>query len=293
MLGTFVVLYLLLGGCGAAVLGLAALWSLLFSRTCTRTGAQSRAFALLRARLFLVSFAILVLAALCLLLDLGRPARVLLLFVRPTTSLISLGTFVLAACLVLSAFLAAANMLDSMRVSSRIRKVAEVLSLIPAVVMLVYTGLYMAWMEAVPLWNNPALPWLLAASSLSSGVALIMLIAPFSRDWKLLTGWLDALRRMHQMILVVELVALIAFCILAAMSPFAVVFLADLFDPIALGPWFVVGFIVLGLVLPLAAEFLVKSLRGSAGPKLAEVLCISGGLILRFCLVLAGSHWLG
>ena len=32
--------------------------------------------------------------------------------------------------------------------------------------------------------------------------------------------------------------------------------------------------------------------RGAAA-RASEVLCVLGGLILRFCLVLAGSHWLG
>ena len=44
MLGTFVVLYLFLGGCGAAALFVTAVWSLLFHRTETRTFQQSRAF---------------------------------------------------------------------------------------------------------------------------------------------------------------------------------------------------------------------------------------------------------
>ena len=37
MLGTFVVLYLFLGGAGAGALFVAAVWSLLFHRTVTRT----------------------------------------------------------------------------------------------------------------------------------------------------------------------------------------------------------------------------------------------------------------
>ncbi len=48
MLGTFVVLYLFLGGAGAGALFVAAVWSLLFHRTVTRTFEQSRAFRLWR-----------------------------------------------------------------------------------------------------------------------------------------------------------------------------------------------------------------------------------------------------
>ena len=51
MLGTFVVLYLFLGGAGAGALFVAAVWSLLFHRTVTRTFEQSLAFRALAGRL--------------------------------------------------------------------------------------------------------------------------------------------------------------------------------------------------------------------------------------------------
>ena len=78
MVGSFVVLYLFLGGCGAAVVLVAAIWSLLFGRTRTRTAEQTRAFTALRARLFAAGLVLLVLGSLCLLLDLGRPERFIL-----------------------------------------------------------------------------------------------------------------------------------------------------------------------------------------------------------------------
>ena len=80
MLGTFVVLYLFLGGAGAGALFVAAVWSLLFHRTVTRTFEQSRAFRALAGRLYLVGFGLLALSAFCLLIDLGSPHRFFLLF---------------------------------------------------------------------------------------------------------------------------------------------------------------------------------------------------------------------
>lgn len=293
MLGSLVVLYLFLGGCGAAVLAISALWSLLFSRTRSRTRAQSLAFARLRGRLYAASFIVLAIAALCLFLDLGRPERVLYLFFRPTFSLISVGTFALSASLLLSAFLAVANMLGEGRVPSAVRKAVEVIALAPSAVMLAYTGLYMAWIEAVPLWSNPTLPWLLALSSLSSGAALVLVLAPFLTEWKMLAGWLLALRRAHSLTLVLEVIALVCYVAIAARDPFSAVFLAELFGASALGAWFLFGFILLGLWIPLAAEVFGAVTREVRPRVLPEVLCIAGGLILRFCLVMAGTHWLG
>lgn len=292
MLGTFVVLYLFLGGAGAGVLFVAAVWSLLFHRTVTRTFEQSRAFRALAGRLYLVGFGLLALSALCLLIDLGSPHRFFLLFLRPTASLLSVGSFVLLATLLASGLLAAFHALG-WPAPSWVRKGLEVLCAVLAAVLMVYTGLYLAWMEAVPLWNNAALPALFALSSFSSGAAIVLLLVPYARDWALLSGWIDGLHRAHLAALGLEFLALVAFVALAATNPFAGSSLVRLVSPAGQGPWFIAGFVLGGIVVPFGAEA-ARPFTGRTAPvAAAEVLCLFGGLILRFCLVLAGSHWLG
>lgn len=292
MLGTFVVLYLFLGGAGAGALFVAAVWSLLFHRTVTRTFEQSRAFRALAGRLYLVGFGLLALSAFCLLIDLGSPHRFFLLFLRPTASLLSVGSFVLLATLLASGLLAAFHALG-WSAPSWARKGLEVICAVLAAVLMVYTGLYLAWMEAVPLWNNAALPALFALSSFSSGAAIVLLLVPYARDWALLSGWVDGLHRVHLAALGLEFLALVAFVALAATNPFAGSSLVRLVSPAGQGPWFIAGFVLGGIVVPFGAEA-ARPLAGRAAPvAAAEVLCLFGGLILRFCLVLAGSHWLG
>ena len=295
MLGSFVVLYLFLGGCGAGVLLAAAAWSLAFRRgRCPEPGgastAEVRAFGALCGRLYAVALVTLVAAASCLLLDLGRPERFLLLFTRPTPSLISVGSFVLAACLLTAASLAADALMRPHVVPRTVRCGLEVLAIGLSAAMMLYTGLYLACMEAVPLWNNGALPVLLAASSASSGLAVVLIAIPFGRDWRLLGPWIDRLHRIHGWVLVVELLALAAFAVLALAQPFAAPALGALTAPEGLGPWFAVGFGGFGLLLPLAAEAVRRPLGLSSPALAAEVLCVAGGLILRFCLVWARSH---
>ena len=162
-----------------------------------------------------------------------------------------------------------------------------------ATVLMVYTGQYLAWMEAVPLWSNGALPALFALSSLSSGMAAVLLAAPFVRDWALLSGWIGGLHRAHLVVLGLEFLALVVFLALAAINPFAGPGLAQLVSPDGQAPWFFAGFVLGGIIVPFAAETL-RPFTGRVAPVAAsEVLCLFGGLILRFCLVLAGSHWLG
>lgn len=290
MLGTFVVLYLFLGGCGAAALGVTAVWSLLFAGTVTRTEEQTRAFAQVSRLLYGVGFLTVVAAALCLLFDLGRPERAFLLFVRPTPSLLSAGSFVLSGCLACGAALFGMSLgVGGNRVLPAVRRVLEALCALLAAVMLLYTGIYLAWL-AVPLWNNPALPALLALSSLSSGLALVLLVASFGRDWGLLSGWAELLHAVHKWALLLEGVAFIVFVALAVLDPFAHASLALLFDAEGLRPWLFVGFLGMGLAVPLLAELLRALLPSPATVPIAEALCIAGGLILRFCLVMSGSH---
>lgn len=293
MLGSFVVLYLFLGGCGAGVLLVAAAWSLLFRRTRTRSRAQSRAFDGLAGTLAAIAFVMLAVSAFCLLLDLGRPQRFFLLFTRPTPSLLTFGSFVLLASLAVSAALAAVHLMAPRPAPGPLRTVLEAAAVALAFALMVYTGLYMALMEAVPLWNNAALPVLLALSSASSGVAVVLLAVPFVRDGVLLAGWTEALRRVHRAVLALEAVALAAFLGLALVGPFARPALTALLAPEGTGPWFVVGFAALGVAVPLAAEGVRALLKVPATLQVVEVLCVLGGLILRFCLVAAGSHWLG
>lgn len=293
MLGSFVVLYLFLGGCGAGVLLVAAAWSLLFRRTRTRSRAQSRAFDGLAGALAAIAFVMLAVSAFCLLLDLGRPQRFFLLFTRPTPSLLTFGSFVLLASLAVSGALAAMHLMAPRPASAPLRTALEAAAIVLSLALMVYTGLYMALMEAVPLWNNAALPVLLALSSASSGVAVVLLAVPFVRDGALLAGWTEALRRVHHAVLVLEALALAAFLGLALAGPFARPALTALLAPEGAGPWFVVGFAGLGVAVPLAAEGVRALLKMPATLQVVEVLCVLGGLILRFCLVAAGSHWLG
>ena len=54
-----------------------------------------------------------------------------------------------------------------------------------------------------------------------------------------------------------------------------------------------IGAVLGGIVVPFGAEAARPFMGRTAPVAAAEVLCLFGGLILRFCLVLAGSHWLG
>lgn len=267
-----------------------AAWSLAFHRTLTRTQQQTDAFDTLKSRCYAVGFVMMGVAALCLLLDLGRPQLAYLLFVRPTFSILSFGSFTLLISLVVGAFLTAANLLYLPFVHARARKVAEVVCLAVSLAMMVYTGVYVGWVEAVALWSGWTVPVLFTLSSLSAGLSTVFIASAFVRDTSLLEGWSRILHRVHLGVLVLEIVALVVFVALAFVNPFAQGSLALLLDPEGFGAWFVVGLVGMGLLVPLAFEVYSAIVRRVLRLLPVDVLCIMGGLVLRFCVVWSGMH---
>lgn len=290
MFGTLVVLYLFLGGCGAGIMFVTAIWSLAFHRSVRRSQAQTKAFDDLKARCFGAGFVVLCLAALCLLLDLGRPERVFMLFTRPTLSILSFGSFTLLANLLVAGFLLAANVLYIPFVHAPARKVGEAVCAAASLLMIGYTGVYVGSIEAVALWFNVAVPVLFVLSSLSAGLSSVFVLSAFGRDVRLLDDRLLRLHRAHLVVLALEVTALAAFVGSAYLDPFAHASLTVLFDPEGLGPWFVVGLMGLGLLVPLASEAFVSATSRLVRLLPVDALCIAGGLLLRFCVVWSGMH---
>ena len=290
MLGTLVVFYLFLGGCGAGVLCATAATSLAFHRSLDRSFQQTDAFDSLKARCYVAGFAMLCVAALCLLLDLGRPEFAYLLFTQPTTSILSFGSYALLASLAIGGFLAVANLFYLPFVHAPARKVAEVACVVVSVCMMAYTGVYVACVEAVALWNNVAIPALFVLSSASSGLSVVFIVAPFVRDWWLLDRWIEALHRVHLGVLALEVVALAVFVLAAALSPVSSESLGLLLESDVCGGGFVIGVVGMGVLVPLAVEALMAVTGRALRLLPVDVLCILGGLALRFCVIWSGVH---
>ena len=291
MFGPFVVLYLFLGGCSAGVLLVSSVWSFAFHLDGNRTRVQTDAFRSLRNRCFAVGFVLACVAALCLLADLGRPERFVLLFVRPSaSSVIAFGTFVLAGMILVAGFLAVANNFYLPRVTARMKAVAEVSCAVLAVAVMTYTGVYLQSTKAVAFWDTPLVPVLFVLSATSSGIATVVIVAAFIRDsWRVDAG-LVRLHGAHIAVLALEACALAAFvAVSAAGRGEAPTSLSLLFAP-DLRAWFVGGVCLAGIFVPLVCEAACALLRRPRTFPLPDALCLFGGYALRYCLVAAGLH---
>lgn len=314
MFGTEIVCYLFLGGAGAGACFVLAVMGLLVPRACIvmpcvdgMAGHRRMPLSVPREyrALFAPAFAgatlVLVLGVVFLLVDIGRVDRLLLLLTRPNMSYIVIGAYALAFCIVLAAVLALVWGGLVRRVGTRMLTALHVLVLVCAAVVMVYTGLLLHSMRAVPLWHSPWLPVLFVLSSLSCGFALVVGIAQFSGAGRAFASTMQRAVVLDMAVIVLEalvVAVLLATVALGAQADEPTGTMAAAMQSVrqllcgAGAPLFWGGFVALGLVVPLALEAVSCRLRrlspGVALGLSAGVLV--GGFVMRWCVVDAGMH---
>lgn len=154
--------------------------------------------------------------------------------------------------------------------------------LIPSTLVLgIYTGILLSAFNARPLWNNSILGPLFLISGLSTGVALIILMAKNHEERKIFV--------ITDLLLIsVELVLIIHMMVGMTAGSQVQIEASQLF----LGGEFTVTFwgfvIVLGMLFPAILE--IYELRGRKIPAVIPVtLILIGGIMLRFIMVEAGQ----
>lgn len=309
-----IILYLFLGGAGAGACLVLAVAGLLApgdrvsavrpkrSRWESKTSFEApNAYRMLFAPAYGCALIVLLIGLLCLIVDLGRADRLLLLLTTPTFSHIAVGAYAFAACFVLAIVLA-------MLWAGVLRKVPlglvwalQVLSVPVALALMVYTGLLLQSLAAVPLWAVTWLPVVFVLSSVSCGIALVAAVAHFGEACIAFAALFRRIVLCDAIVIVLEAIAVAAFLVVCSEAAGAPVSgtaeaAASSYSELVAGPnaglWWL-GFVVLGLVVPLALEaaVLLRSRTRVRGLVLAASFCVLfGGFVMRFCIVEAGLH---
>lgn len=293
MLTDLVVWYLFLGGTGAGLLLVAAVFEMLSPQAvdgvCARAGryAPRPAYRRFFGPAYGVGTAAVLLGMLCLLLDLGRADRALSLFLQPVPSFISVGAYALVALVVLSALLAAVWTFGVEGFRVAFVRVVRVLVVAVAGVVVAYTGLFLASMPAVPLWASPWLPPLFVASALSCGCALLACTCVLTGSGEEFASTLRRVQKADVAAIACELAVLAAFGIAALGGSETARLSMERLVAGDLAPAFWGAVVALGLVAPGACEAFGK--RVSA--RVAVFACafvLVGGFFLRWCIAQAG-----
>ena len=302
MLGEMPVWYLFLGGSGAGLLLVVGV-TMLFVPSRDRmishgiAGDVHGVDGIYRclARLFVPACAIV---AVLLALDLGATDRAVLLFFSPRLTFISAGAWLLSAAVLVDVALLAswAGSRSRQRRHGRVLPAAAVLL---GLAVATYTGLLLQSLSAVPLWETPLLPCLFVLSSLSCGVALMIVVVKLSG----VGDRFEAVARRWERVDVVVLLAEVA-CVAGFLAmQIARARSGDSGTLLALGTslqallagadawafWGVFGCV--GLAAPLAMALASICLKPSPLIPFAQAACaLAGAFAMRWSITAAGMH---
>lgn len=253
--------YLFLAGTGAGAFLIAVGGNL----------AQAGAYQALAQAVAFLGVVLVGLGALLLIADLGYKLRFWRVMSNPT-SLISIGSWLIAGFLL-------SGLAYGLWPGS---KMLAWLGVVTAIGTAGYTGVLLGVVKARPFWNTPLLPVLFLVSSLSTGIALVLITA----RWAVLPAatWLAP---SDLGLLVLEAVLVGFYLLIMAQSTVTAVRSAR---EVLWGRWriwFWVGTVLIGLLLPLAIL-----IWGGAGrwPVLAACLVLAGGACLRYWVLRAGAR---
>jgi len=170
----------------------------------------------------------------------------------------------------------------------------------------VYTGVLLGAMPSRPFWNSPILALLFLLSSLSTGVALILLTRALlhrkspddeSRRQSQASAYL--LTATDMLLISFELMIVFLFIMFAYLTVGDVRYaISVLFEHGTLAPLFWAGFVALGLAVPVLIElaFVARRLlyhKEYAAPRgveiLVSVVVLIGAFLLRYIVVVAGQ----
>ncbi len=260
-----------------------------------------------RARGWILCAGFLVLACLCLLVDVGRVDRVLNLFLIPSFSALSIGAFALSGALVVAICFAVYVNFEGACLPVLLVTMLSVLGITLGLVTAVYTGVLLSGMASVSLWQTPMLPVIFLASSVSCGIACVFFASSYLCSRSRVAETLKRLVTVDTVLVVTELALVMlwlggayifgftentpmfAEMVLAPVSESSCLSAeALLFGDVSVILWG--GLVVCGLVAPLLIEHLCVRTEQFNGLAVAASLLLLGAMVLRVCVVDAALY---
>ncbi len=239
-----------------------------------------------------------------LLLDLGNPLRFYLGFLRPQSSMISVGIWIITVFIVLGLLHIAALLFKQVKLSAKALLWLGGINAVFALGTAIYTGLLLGVVKAVPFWNTPMLPLLFVVSAMSTGVGAILLVLGLRRWIAPITDTTESehvtesqhlLARVDVPLIVVELLVLFFMVFIMAGSQNVVAQSARYLVAGGFAVAFWVGLVVIGLLVPVVLE-VAALVRGWSGVRLSNLAALTGvclligGIVLRYAVLSAGAN---
>ena len=267
MFGPLIVIYLFLAGAGCGTF-VAAVY---LSQRARSSAALRRSLGRVALPSLVVSCGMVAVGAACLMLDLGRPELALDVLANPAGSVLSVGAWALVAFMAAVAALLACNL------------AVKALGCASALVVMVYSGLFLSTIWTLPLLASPLVPVLFTCSSLSCGAAVMLVLPlPCDADPQPLFARLS---RIDGALLALEAVVLTAFMVAAAGDVLSSAAAQRLLTG-DMAPVFWGALAAAGIAAPFALEAVLRRPDARACACIG-VLVLIGGFFLRYCLCTA------
>lgn len=301
MLGELACAYLFFGGVGAGALGICCTADLFFMRQPFGCAAYAQGPSVNKQyRILDYAFAaglfILGAGILCLFFDLGRTDRVMSLFFSSTPTLINVGAYCLALLFLVGAFLTIVRLMYLPGVSRRAVSVVEVAGIILSVAVMLYTGFLLRTLSGVAAWNSLWLPVLFGLSSLSGGIAIVILCSAFVSTDRAVATLACRFACIDLFVILLEVICTIAFLfdMGSSANPGARASFAMLIQGCE-AQMFWIGFVLCGMLFPLLVELIFGFMRKASfegclrALAIGAVLVLVGAFSLRWALVEVGQ----
>lgn len=281
--GWLIAVYLFLGGVGGGAYTIAAINSFMESSpTLSTTVGLWIAFpALLVGTMFLIA-------------DLGSPTRAVLAGMKPGTSWIARGTWIISAFMVLSFIHLILHQFTDVGATAfgkTIINIIAIAGIVFAIGTMAYTGILLGASKGIPFWRSGIVPVLFVVSATVTGHFAIMLGMALFGNTAGLAMPFKTMSLEAAALVVIEVLAILFFLQAAFRQPDP----RESAERILRKRMFVIGYFTLGLAAPLVLMLIVygSSAQASAGIHsiviLGALLGLIGGLILRQAVLICGA----
>jgi formate-dependent nitrite reductase membrane component NrfD len=242
-----------------------------------------------------IGFPALAIGSLCLVADLGSPTKAILAGMKPGTSWIARGFWIISIFMVLAfAHFALHLFTDASQApgGSTLLNVIAVLGILFAVGTMAYTGLLLSASKGIPFWRSGVVPVVFVVSALVTGHFTIMLGIALVSGGQAVPEPLQIMAFEAAILVALEVLAIVFFLSAAFRVPDS----RESAERILENRMFVFGYFVLGLGVPLVLMVVAYRAMAQGGSgnvvlvtALGAVLGLAGGLILRQAILVSGT----
>jgi len=277
--GFLLAIYLFLGGLGGGAYTIAAINSFM-----------GKSMELSTTVGLWIGFPALLIGSLILVADLGKPGKAILAGLKPKTSWIARGFWIISLFMVFSFLHLVLHQFTETGKTAAGMNILAITGIVFAIMTIAYTGILLSASKGIPFWRSGIVPVVFVISGLVTGHFLIMIGMVIFNEGASTVTQLALMAKEAAVIIVIEVLAIIFFLQAAFRHPDS----RESAERIIRKPIFISGYIIFGLILPfvLSLEIILMNPSGIVTMGMAFVgglLGLMGGLLLRQAILVCGA----